>query len=417
MENEPTDLTQNLETKQKIAKRRQVVLCIILLILAYRVGYTSGQKGYEFNPKAFKIVNKNDTTQVVDYNLLWDTLKVVDNKFIEKHPNQEAILYGAIKGAVASYGDPYTAFFEPKELTSFKTDLAGSFDGIGAEIGKKDGNIVIVAPLDDMPAQKAGILAKDILLEVNGESVVNWSVEEVVSKIRGPKGTKVKIKIFREGKTAPLDFEITRQKIEIKSVKLEFKELNNKKLAVVKINRFGDDTLGLMQKAVNDILAGGSAGIILDLRNNPGGYLTTAVDIASFWVENGLTVVSEEKANAEAQKHLAGGNNRLAKIPTVVLINGGSASASEILAGALQDYNLAKLVGEKSFGKGSVQELIDLQKGTAVKVTVAKWITPNGKNLNKEGLHPNVEVKLTDEDIKADKDPQMDEATKLITNN
>jgi carboxyl-terminal processing protease len=414
MENEPTDFTQSLETKHKITKRRQVVLCVILLILAYRVGYTSGQKGFEFNPKAFKIVNKNDTTQEVDYNLLWNTLKVVDSKFIEKHPNQETILYGAIKGAVASYGDPYTAFFEPKELTSFKTDLAGSFDGIGAEIGKKDGNIVIVAPLDDMPAQKAGILAKDILLEVNGESVVNWSVEEVVSKIRGPKGTKVKIKIFREGKTTPLDFEIVRQKIEIKSVKLEFKELNNKKIAVVKINRFGDDTLGLMQKAVNDILAGGVNGMVLDLRNNPGGYLTTAVDVSSFWVENGLTVVSEEKANTEPQKHLASGSNRLAKIPTVVLINGGSASASEILAGALQDYRLAKLVGEKSFGKGSVQELIDLQNGTAVKVTVAKWITPNGKNLNKEGLHPDVEIKLTDEDIKAEKDPQMEQAIKEI---
>ncbi len=412
---EPTPIQPIYEKKP--TNSRKIILLVLVVILSYKFGYASGKKGYVFEPKSFKVINQNHKTQEVDYQLLWDALSVVDKNYIEKTPGQDKILYGAIRGAVESYGDPYTSFFEPQALTAFKTDLAGSFDGIGAEIGKKDGNIVIVAPLDDMPAEKAGIKAKDILLEVNGEAVTNWTVEQAVGKIRGVRGTKVKLKIYREGKSAPLDFEITRQKIEVKSVKMEIKQVGEKTLAVIKLSRFGDDTEELMNKAVNEILTKGVEGIVLDMRNNPGGYLDTAVSLASHWIEQGKVVVSEARSQGEPEQLFANRDNRLAKVPTVVLINGGSASASEILAGALQDYKIAKLVGEKSFGKGSVQQLIDISGGSAVKVTVAKWITPNGKNLNKDGLTPDLEVKITEEDVKAEKDPQMEEAVKMITNN
>lgn len=399
---------------------RWLILVILLLALSFKLGYQSGKKGFVFEPKEFKIINQNELPQAVDYQLLWDAIKTVQEKYIEKSPTPDKILYGAVKGAVESFGDPYTTFFEPQSLESFKTDLAGSFDGIGAEIGKRDGQIVVVAPLDGMPAQKAGILAKDIIVEVNGESTQDWSVEEAVSKIRGPKGTKVTLKIFREGKNAPFDVEITREKIELKSVKWEFKEAekDGKKttVAIIRLNKFGDDTEELFQKAVNEILTKDVAGIILDVRNNPGGYLQTAVDLASNWVETGKVVVTEARSQNEPTLYSSRRfSSRLNGIKTIVLINGGSASASEILAGALQDYKLAELVGEKSFGKGSVQELVNLRGGTAVKVTVAKWITPNGKNLNKEGLHPDMEVKITEDDITKGKDPQMEKALEELT--
>jgi carboxyl-terminal processing protease len=323
-------------------------------------------------------------------------------------------------GAVASVGDPYTEFFEPKDLESFRSDLKGSFDGIGAEISKRDGNIVVVAPLESSPALKAGLMAKDIILKVNGESTANWTTDEAVSHIRGPKGTKVALSVYREGKAEPFDLTITRDKIEIKSVKWEFKDVSagngTKKVAVITISKFGDDTKQLFDRAVNETLTRKVDGIVVDLRNNPGGYLQTAVDLASSWIKGGDVVVTEARSQGDSEEYKAYGLNRLSGIKTVVLINGGSASASEILAGALHDHNLAALVGEKSFGKGSVQELVDLQGGAAVKVTVAKWITPSGKNLNKDGLQPDTEVKLTEQDVNANKDPQMDKALEEVSN-
>ena len=412
---------------RKVSTARWVILALVLISISFKLGYDSGKKGFVLEPKEFKVINQNQAPKDVDYQLLWDALRVVQDKYIEKSPTPDKILYGAVKGAVESFGDPYTTFFEPKTLESFKSDLAGQFDGIGAEIGKKEGNIVIVAPLDDMPAQKAGVLAGDIVVQVDGQSSAGWSVEDAVGKIRGQRGTKVTLTLYREGKPAPFDVEIIRDKIEIKSVKWEFKEIDGgKTIAVIRLTKFGDDTEALFEKAVNEILTKNVSGIVLDVRNNPGGYLQTSVELASFWVESGKLVVKEARSQGGDTDYNALGRNRLKDIKTVVLINGGSASAAEILSGALQDYGIAKLIGEKSFGKGSVQELVNLCGGFlngcsdeealgAVKVTVAKWITPNGKNLNKDGLHPDIEVKLTEEDIKAQKDPQMEKAIEEIT--
>ncbi len=397
---------------------RKTVWVILILLIGFGIGNQSGKKGYVFEPKEFKIINQANAPKTVDYQLLWDAIKVVNDKYIEKKPTPEQFLYGAVRGAVASAGDPYTSFFEPKDLDIFKTDLQGSFDGIGAEIGKKNGMIVIVAPLDNSPAKKAGLLAQDIISQVNGESTADWSTEEAVGKIRGKKGTEVTLTIIREGKNAPFDVKIIRDKIVIKSVKWEIKDVEKngqkKKLAIISLTKFGDDTKPLFDKAINEILLKGVDGIVLDMRNNPGGYLQTAVELASNWLENGQLVVTEERSEGQPQKYTASGLNRIGGIKTEILINGGSASASEILAGALHDHNKAQLIGEKSFGKGSVQELVDLSGGAAVKVTVARWITPGGKNLNKDGLNPDIEVKLTEADFSANKDPQMDKALEEI---
>jgi carboxyl-terminal processing protease len=392
-----------------------IIVLVVIIAGSFGAGWKIGNKGFVYKPKEFKIVNQKDQPQAVDYQLLWDTLDVLNKKFIDKPIDQQKILYGAVSGAVAAVGDPYTVFMPPKELQNFQTQLKGNFDGIGAEIGQKDGNIVIVAPLDGMPAQKAGLLAKDIIAQVDGQSTAGWSTEQAVDHIRGVKGTQVTLTILRSGKDKPFDVKITRDNIVIKSVKWKYQDVNGKKIAIITISQFGDDTEALFNQAVNDILTKNVSGIIVDLRNDPGGYLQTAVNIASNWVEAGKTVVTEAHSDGTTEVYAAIGNTRLANIKTMVMINGGSASAAEILSGALRDYNLAKLIGEKSFGKGSVQELVDLRGGAAVKVTVAKWITPNGKNLNKDGLNPDIEVKLTESDINAGKDPQMDSALQQIT--
>lgn len=393
---------------------RKRVIAGLLFLLVFGGGYQLGHKGYVWNGKDWKIVNQSEVPKNVDYNLLWDAMKVVDSKFIGAKPTPEEYLYGAAKGAVAATNDPYTAFFSPKELEIFNTDLKGNFDGIGAEIGKQGGNIVIIAPLDGTPAKRAGLMPKDIILKVDGVSTADWTTDEAVNHIRGKRGTKVVLTIAREGRLQPFDVEIIRDQIVIKSVKWEYKNVGGKQIAVITISRFGDDTLPLFEKAVNEIISRSVNGVIVDLRNNPGGYLQTAVDVASAWVKSGDVVVKETKSQGGDQIYTASGLNRLGGIKTIVLINGGSASAAEILAGALRDNNKATLLGEKSFGKGSVQELVNLKEGGAVKVTVAKWITPGGKNLDKDGLNPDLPVKLSEDDLKNGKDPQMDKALEEI---
>ncbi len=414
----PPDINQPAGNLKPSASRKAIA-AILLLAVGFFSGMQVGKKGFVFQPKTFKIINQNEAPKDVDYQLLWDAIATVNEKYIENKPTPLQYLYGAVKGAVAAAGDPYTTFFEPSDLENFKTDLKGSFDGIGAEIGKKDGNIVIVAPLDGTPAKRAGLMPQDVIVKVDGESTTDWSTEQAVSKIRGKKGTTVVLTIARESRTEPFDVKIVRDTIEIKSVKWEFKDVTTasgtKKIGIITISKFGDDTKPLFDKAVNDILSSSVSGLVVDLRNNPGGYLQTAVDVASAWLDNSQTVVTEEKSQGTPDIYKANGNPRLRDMKTIVLINGGSASAAEILAGALRDYQKAQLLGEKSFGKGSVQELVDLPKGGAVKVTVAKWITPSGKNLNKDGLNPDVEVKLTEQDITAGKDLQMDKALEEVT--
>lgn len=397
-------------------KRWLITIVIILLIAgAYKFGYTQGKSGYVFQPSTFKVINQKDQPGVADYNLLWDTIAKLKASHIEKPTDDQKILYGAVKGAVESVGDPYTTFFTPEELKSFETDLSGSFEGIGAEIGKQNGVIVVIAPIDGTPAKQAGLLPKDIILKVDGQDASSWSTEEAVRHIRGQKGTEVTLSIFRDGRSEAFDVKIKRDAIVIKSVKWEQKTVKDasgkeRKVGYISVSRFGDDTSALFSSAVQDLRAKGMDTLVLDLRNNPGGYLETAVDLSSYWVPKDKVVVTEAHSDGKNIEYKSKGYTRLSGVKTITLINGGSASASEILAGALHDYTLTSLYGEKSFGKGSVQEVLDLQGGAGLKVTIAKWLTPSGHNINKEGIAPDTEVKLTEDDIKNQKDPQLDKA-------
>ncbi|HMR55571.1 MAG TPA: S41 family peptidase [Candidatus Doudnabacteria bacterium] len=391
------------------------LVVIALLFGVFRLGYGAGQSGYSFDVREFKIVNQSGQSVNVDYGLLWEAIDVVNRKYIDKDQiDQQQVLYGAISGAVRAAGDEYTEFFDPKTLAQFRSELQGTFSGIGAEIGKSEGNIVVVAPLADSPAEKAGLQAKDIIVKVDDQTVVDWNVDEAVSVIRGEAGTQVRLTIFREGTGTPFEVTITRAQIEIKSVVLTYREVNGRTVAILKMSRFGDDTERLLNAAITEIQGRNVAGIILDMRNNPGGYLETSVDVSSEWLERGKLVVTEARSDSDTITFNSSGSNRLGNYKTVVLINGGSASASEIVAGALKDNGKAVLVGEQSFGKGSVQELIPLRNDTAVKVTIAKWITPSGQNLNQGGIEPDIKVEITPEDIEAGRDPQLDRALEEI---
>lgn len=423
MDSETNEGTSQHQTPKSSAHPHWMVKLaglLLIIIISYGIGLKNGQQGYAFVPKQFKLVNQADQPKTVNYQLLWDAINVLNTKYIDQPIDQQKVLYGAIAGAVGAVGDPYTVFFTPTNLNNFQTDLKGSFDGIGAEVGMKDANVVIIAPLDDSPAKKAGILAGDIIAKVDGQSTAGWTVDQAVDKIRGPEGTSVTLTLVRQGKSQPIEVTIKRQQIVIKSVKWQVQNVPisggvTKKIAVISISQFGDDTVGLFTQAVNDVLAQNVSGVVLDLRNNPGGYLESAVSVASEWLKSGELVVTEAKSNAPSQAYNASGSPRLNGIKTVVLINGGSASAAEILSGALHDHGYGELIGEKSFGKGSVQEIVNLSDGSGVKVTVAKWITPGGVNLNHNGLTPDVPVTLTQDEVNAGKDPQMDKAMQEVT--
>ena len=263
-----------------------------------------------------------------------------------------------------------------------------------------------------MPAAKAGLKAGDQIFAINGTSTINMTVNEAVRQIRGPKDTAVTLTIFRQGEKDTKDYTITRGVIFVKSIKTE---MRSDGLYLISISAFNDDTWGLFQEAVNDIGVKKPKGIILDLRNNPGGYLDTAVDMSSEWVESGPVVI-EKFSETKQNKYLTTGSTKLKDIPTVVLINEGSASASEIVAGALQDTKKATIVGEKSFGKGSIQSLIDLEDGSSIKITIAKWLTPKGTSINDQGITPDQEVIMTAADVKAEKDPQLQKALDILNN-
>ncbi|MDD5290841.1 MAG: S41 family peptidase [Patescibacteria group bacterium] len=362
--------------------------------------------------------------QDVNFNLFWEVWDTLEKEYVDKGKlNDKAMFYGALNGLVASVGDPYTVFMDPKFSREFEDDLAGTFEGIGAEIGIRKEALTIIAPLDGTPAQKAGLQPGDKIYSINGEITANMTVDEAVAKIRGPKGTNVTLTIVREGNDAPRDIVITRSVITVKSVKTETlssagaqgdqEEKKDNDIFVLEISNFNNDTLDLFNKAVQEILSKNPKGIILDLRNNPGGYLDTAIELASEWVESGA-IVTEKSSEENKNEYLSRGRARLKDYPTVVLVNRGSASASEILAGALRDYKKATIVGEQTFGKGSVQTLREFGDGSSIKITVAKWFTPNGDSIDDVGIKPDIEVEMTDKDYEEDKDPQMDKAIEIL---
>jgi carboxyl-terminal processing protease len=407
-------MENQIETNNKPNYLKLGAVVVVLCALIFGAGFVTGQGRVKISGGKIEITKGNVPTGKADYSLLWDALDLVNQKYVDRPLDQEKLLYGAVQGLVAGTGDPYTAFFDPDDAKAFREQLAGSFSGIGAQLGSKDGQLVIIAPLEDTPAQKAGLLAGDIILAINEESTEGMSVDVAVSKIRGPAGTNVKLTIIHKDKHEPIEITIKRAKIVVKSVKLETKEVDGKRIAVIKISEFGDDTKGLLDEAVASVVSGNYSGIILDLRNDPGGYLETAVSTIANWIDSGKVALKEIGYAKIEKEYKTEGLPRLKGYKTIVLVNSGSASASEIVAGALQDYGVATLVGEKTFGKGSVQELQDLSNGTQIKITIAKWFTPKGRGIDKKGLEPDVKVDLTADDANAERDPQMDKALELL---
>lgn len=352
-------------------------------------------------------------TQDENFSLFWDVWDALKKEYVDKSKlNEKELFYGAIKGMVASVGDPYTVFMDPKTAQEFESDMAGTFEGIGAEIGIRKDTLTVIAPLADSPAAQAGLRAGDKIYAIDGKSTAGITIDEAVNKIRGPKGTVVKLTILREGMEQAKEIPITRSTITVKSVTGE--EVKGKDIYKITITNFNDDTKDLFEKEVLNVLAKNPKGIILDLRNNPGGYLDTAIDVASEWIDNGL-IVTEKFSQDKKNDFSATGHARLKDYKTVILVNEGSASASEIVAGALKDHGKATLVGKTTFGKGSVQTLESLDDGSSLKVTVAKWMTPNGYNINEVGIKPDVEVDMTQADYDSGKDPQLDKAIEILT--
>lgn len=415
--------TDEYERGYRLFKRAFMFFLVIFLIgVAFWSGYERGKQYGVANDTAQEsalppgeaiILNKTSPDKTIDFSLFWKVWGLLKDKYVDTATlDAHALFYGAIKGMLAATGDPYTTFFDPKENAMFQEDISGTFEGIGAEMGMKNEMLTVIAPLEGMPAEKAGLLAGDKIIKIDDQTTATLSLDEAVNKIRGTKGSEVKLTIFRDGDEDTRDIVIKRDVILVKSVRFEMKE---NAIAYIRISRFGDDTNKEFQEAVRQTVDKKARGLIIDMRNDPGGFLETAVEIASTMLPSGKVVVIEENGAGERKELKSHGGDVLSRIPTVVLINEGSASASEILAGALKDNrDNVTLIGKKSFGKGSVQELIPVSKDTAVKITVARWLTPSGHQINTVGITPDIEVSITQDDTDNKRDPQLDKALEIL---
>lgn len=407
--------------KQEFKRFYPGIVLLAIFLAIFLAGFYIGQKNKKLSVSNFKVLayseeaknfsldkQQEDTFDANMYFEVWDTLK---QGHVDKYKIKDKdLFYGSLKGLAQAVNDPYTVFMDPEASREFTDDLAGTFEGIGAEVGMRNDIITIVAPLDGMPAQKAGIMSGDKVYAIDGQATMGLTVDEAVKKIRGPKDTEVILTILRGIGDGVKEIKITRGVIIVKSIKTE---MRSDGIYILKVSNFNDDTLTLFNKAVDEIISKKPQGIIFDLRNNPGGYLETSVVIASEWIEAG-PIVAEQFGENKRNEYPASGLARLKDTPTVVLINGGSASASEIVAGALRDYKKATLVGEQTYGKGSVQTLKSLSDGSSLKITIAKWLTPAGDFINEKGIAPDIEVVMTMDDINNNLDPQLNKALEIL---
>jgi len=387
-----------------------VLVAVVATGGALYAGYRLGQQ----DPHVVtvkNITNVDDPDVKADFGLFWQVWEKLKEFHVDGATAKDKdLVYGAVDGLVDSLKDPYTVFFPPAEAKKFEEDVRGSFGGIGAEIGVRDEQLTVIAPLKDSPAEKAGLLAKDKILAIDGTPTDGMSVTEAVTHIRGENGTEVTLTIIRNGWTAPKDFTIVRDEIRVPTLDWDVKD----GILHIKFYAFNQNAPNLFYRAIADGADRDARGLILDMRNNPGGYLDIAVYLAGWFLPKGSVVVTEDFRSGQDTVFTADGNGALKDFPTVVLVNGGSASASEILAGALRDVRGIKLVGEKTFGKGTVQEVQDLKDGSTLKITIAKWLTPDGAAIEKNGLVPDYEIKITEADIEAGKDPQLEKAFELF---
>jgi len=386
---------------------KRIISTLAAVIIVFGAGVAVGRGNISLlGSKAIPV--KSSLSNQLDYSSVNQVYKILKSDF-DGSLNQSKLIDGLKTGLVDAAGDPYTEYFNPADAKAFNDQLSGSITGIGAELGTNDqNNIVIVSPLSGYPAEKAGLKPHDIIAAINGKTTQGMTVDAAVSKIRGNPGTQVTLTLIR-GAAKPFDVTITRQKITIPSVKYE----EDRNIGYLKISQFTADTASLAQKAAQEFKAKNVKGVVVDLRGDPGGYLSAAVSVSSLWLDDGKTVVQERRGSTVTGTEYANGDNILKGLPTVVLIDGGSASASEITAGALHDNGMATLVGTKSFGKGSVQQVENFPDGSELKVTIARWYTPGGKNIDKQGIAPDITVTRPDQ-VVTGQDPQKDRALSIV---
>jgi carboxyl-terminal processing protease len=421
--------------------RVKILQIVVVILIAFFGGYFFGVNKvaldwHNFKP-ALNVVNKEPPSGLIniDFNPFWTVWQKLETNYYDKSKlDQQKMLNGAISGMVGALGDPFTMYLPPVQNTDFKQNLAGQFSGIGAELSMKGSDIIVISPLDGSPAEKAGMKAGDTIIKVNGQSTAGWDLGKTVTLIRGPKGTDINLTIVHKDSQKAVDLKITRDVITVKSVAMNIANAKCTgtgcslvakgdpcstadcvKYAYIRLSEFGDNTnqdWGNMVKGISDQLSKDKSikGIVFDLRNNPGGYLTDAQFIASEFLPMGTKVVSEDSGTAQTELDVTrqGLFTDPKAVKVVILVNGGSASASEIVSGALRDNKRAILVGEKSFGKGTVQEAEDLGDGAGLHVTIAKWLTPNGTWVHGKGLTPDVVVTLDPKDPA--RDTQLEKA-------
>lgn len=411
--------------KIQVKKYTKFYLIVILLLFVFFLGLFIGKRSKFYSEDGFllkevfeKGIKPKELAKEIDFDLFWQTWNLIKEKYVERPVSDLELFYGALSGMVASLNDPYSVYLKPEISKKFIQELSGSFEGIGAEIGIKEGRLTIIAPLIDSPAEKAGLKVGDKVYAIDDSDTTDMALDYAVSLIRGPKGTPVTLTILRKESKEPQKITIIRGVIKIKSVSWKMLENN---ISYIKLSYFNEDTEQDFRKVALEILKQNPKGIILDTRNNPGGFLEAAIKVASFWVEDGIIVIEDrgikEASNSLLRKkeYLSQGQALFKNFKTVVLINQGSASGSEIVAGALKDYGKATLVGTKTFGKGSVQELENLKDDSSLKITVAHWLTPKGHFIEKEGINPDIEIELTGKDFDEDKDPQLEKAIELLS--
>lgn len=393
-----------------------VVQFLFIGVIFFALGFALGQKKAAIDKKSFiphiTFTNQSPAAyQKVDFSLFWQVFDVLPQKYLDKTAiDGQKILYGAISGMVKSLGDPYTTFLDPKQNQAVTQELSGSFQGVGIQIGfNKDKRLVVIAPLKGTPAEAAGIRPKDLILKVDKKDTFDMTLPEAVDSIRGDVGTKVKLTLMHEGDDKPYEREIQRAQINVKSVEAEYRDSKRGKIAVLHVSRFGETTDSEWDSAVSGVLANNVYGVIVDMRNNPGGLLTSGIHVASEFV--GGTIVKQATADGTITSLSADHVGKLLLQPLEVLVNGGSASAAEIFSGAIADSHRGKLIGEKTFGKGSVQDVVPFAGGSALHVTFAKWLTPNGTSIHNVGITPDViiEAKLDDKS-----DTQLEKALDLF---
>jgi carboxyl-terminal processing protease len=402
-------------------KTIKIIIISLLIVITFFVGLIVGiSNSDEINKGETnfgKVKNQGAKqpeylSQDVNFKLFWQVWDIIKDKYVEKDINEVEMFYGAQMGLVAALGDPYSVFLVPDVAEDFNDELKGEFEGIGAEIAIKKEILTIIAPLPDSPAEKAGLRASDQIFAIDGLDTRGMSITKAVTLIRGDKGTEVELTIRHKDSNDEEKIIVIRDKIQYASVRHEILEDS---IGYIKVTHFNEDTEKLFNEAVNDLTNNKDINsIILDLRNNPGGFLTTAISMANHWIEEGIIVKEKSRDSNRNQSFSANGQARLKDKNTVVLVNGGSASASEIVAGALQDYGLATILGETTFGKGSVQDLTELSDGSSVKLTIAKWFTPHDRSISDEGIVPDLEIELTNEDYNDDLDPQLDKAIEIL---